>query len=296
MDADGAAKTGEAKGEDKSTPNGEEAGNANAGEEELPDPTPEELKAMKPDVQRRVRQLLDQRRAAFQELTALKPAAEGYQTIRSFMARNNLVDQEVAELFQLGADLKSGDPKRLQAFVDRVMPRLQAALEATGQTIPADLRSRVDSGEMTEDAAREFARTRHQATFAETRAQQAQQQVQTAAVVQARQSILNAVNAWHEQTRKTDPDFDLKSDAMTLAAQAIVAQRGQPRTPAEAIEFAKAAYEKANAIVSKAQPQRTATRPTPSATVASANRSGVRPAPQTLADAIGQAFDQATRG
>lgn len=282
-------------GTEKSTPNGEEAG-TEAGEEELPDPSKEELAQMHPRIRRRVKQLLDQRKAAHQEVVALKPDAQSYRTIRTFMERNNLVDQEVAELFQIGADLKSGDPKRLQAFVDRVMPRVQAALEATGQALPADLRPRVDTGEMTEDAAREFARTRYQAQLAEARAQQAQQQAQTVQTVQVQQSILSAVNSWQEATRKTDPDFDLKTDAMTLAAKAIVAERGQPRTPAQAIEFAKAAYEQASAIMRRAAPQPTATRPTPTNGTASANRSGVRPAPQSLADAIGQAFDQAIRG
>lgn len=296
-DAD-AAKDGkaDADGKDKSTPNGEETGTAEAGEEELPDPSQEELNAMHPRIRRRVKQLLDQRRAVHHELIALKPAAESYQTIRSFMQKNNLADQEVAELFQIGADLKSGDPTRLKAFVDRVMPRVQQALEATGQRLPTDLQGRVESGEMTEDAAREFAQVRYQATVADNRAKQAQQQAQTVATTQVQQSILQAVNAWHEQTRKSDPDFDLKTDAMTLAAQAIVAQNGHPTTPAQALEFAKAAYDRANAMIAKVQPQRAATRPTPNGSTASANRSGVRPAPTSLADAIGAAFDQATRG
>lgn len=292
-----AAKSGEAQGRDKSTtPTEGEQGTNQADAGELPDPTPAELKAMKPATQRRFKQLLDQRRAAQQELAALRPAAEGYKVIRDFMTRNRLSDENVAEAMMLVADYASGDPERLKAFADKVTRRLQLVLEALGQAIPADLKSRVDSGDMTEDAAREFARARHQAAVAETRALAAQQEAQQAARGQTRQAILAAVNAWHDQTRKTDPDFDLKQDAMTLAAKAIVAERGPPRTPAEALQFAKDAYEWANRMVSKVQPQRAATRPTPGATVPSVNRSGVRPAPQTLADAIGHAFDTAIRG
>ena len=298
--ADTPKLTGEEPGTDKTaateTPDDASDDTTAEGTADIPDPTSEELAAMAPGSRRRIRQLLDQRKTLRHEISSLSPDATGYRTIRQFMAKNELADQEVAELFQLGADLKSGDPARLQAFVDRVMPRVQQALEATGRAIPTDLQARVDTGEMTEDAAQEMARLRHARTHADQRAQASQKQAQTAATTQVRGDIQQAVLAWHNQVRQSDPDFDLKTDVMHRVAQAIVAERGHPTTSAQAVEFAKLAHDEATRLARQFQPQKIATRPTPNTTTASANRSGVRPAPQSLADAIGHAFDTATRG
>ena len=281
---------------DTSTTAGGEPGSDTAkDDEELPDPSKEELAAMPTKQRHRVQQLLEHRKGLRQEVNSLTPDATSYRAIRSYMANHKLTDEAVAELFQIGADLQSGDPVRLKAFVDRVTPRLQLALEATGQALPTDLRGRVDSGEMTEGAALEVAQVRHQATAAQVRAEQATQAAQTVVTTQVQQSVHKAVSDWHQQTRQTDPDFDLKLDAMTLAAKAIVAENGHPKNPAQAVEFARAAYDHANRLVRQVQPQKAPTRPTPSNT-ASANRSGVRAVPTSLADAIGQAFDAATRG
>ncbi len=261
-----------------------------------PEPTKEELAGMTPSTRRRFHSLLGQRIALRQEIATLQPAAEGYRTIRQFMAKNNLSDQEFAEGAIAMADLKSGDPKRVQAFVDRVSPYLQTAREIAGQAVASDLTARVAHGEMTEEAAREMTALRHQreaATQAAQRATQAQVAVETGAT---RQSIHSAVADWNAKTRLTDPDFALKADAMTIAAKALVADKGLPRTPAEAVAYSQEVYATVNRMFASAKPARAATQPTPLVTTASANRPGMRPEPASLEDAIGQAFDRANRG
>lgn len=289
--ADDKAKAEDA---DKSKETGEEPG-AEADDEELPDPTKEELAALPPNPRRRVKQLLAQRLALREQVKTLEPDATGYRTIRQFMASNNLADPEVAELFQFGADLKSGDPVRLKRALDAVMPHVTVMLEALGQVVPADLRARVDNGEMTEEAAKEFARTRFQAATAQTRAQAAQQQVQQQTVTQAQEAVRQAVVNWQTQTRASDPDFDLKQETMMHVGRSIVAQRGAPRTAAEAVQYAKEAYQEATRLLTAAKPTPQPTRPTPTGVNGSPNRTGVKQAPASLADAIGQAFDQVTR-
>lgn len=274
-------------------PSGEEPGSTEA--KEATDPTDGELAEMKPAIRKRIQTLLGQRAAARQEAEGFRGDADSYRTIRQYMSDNRLQDEEAAELFKLGADLKSGDPVRLKAFIDRVMPRLQFAREAIGEALSTDLSGQVDAGEMTEAAARELSQARHARAIAEARTQEAQAQVQTQNNLGRHTQVQAAVATWHQQTRTADPDFDLKLDAMKLAAQVIVSKRGLPPTPELAVAYAKEAYAEATAMVRKLQPRPAATRPTPTQDTTSASRTGARPAPTSIEDAVKQAFERAPR-
>ena len=133
---------------------------------ELEDPTEEELGQFKPQVRRRVKQLLSQRSMARAEAAELQPDAGRYRSLQKYMSENDLGDTEFADLLIAGADLKSGEPQRLQSFLDRVLPLVQQALVATGQMVPSDLTEQVESGEMTEDAALAIARSKATAAAA----------------------------------------------------------------------------------------------------------------------------------
>lgn len=253
------------------------------------DPSEEELKGMRPKVRKRIERLLNDRREARREAETHKVDADRYRAVRTYMDQNNLMDQEVADLFQVGADLKSGDPKRMQAFLDRVQPLVQQALEATGQAVPNDLRTQVDDGEMTEAAAQEVARHRYAAQRANAQAETTRGQVQQQQAQQTQNAVLNAVNDWTTQVQASDPDFDLKSGALRRVSQAIVAERGLPQTPDQAVQYAQEAYDEVTTMFRKANPRPKATRPQPSAS-ATSKRSGVAPAPTSLEDVIGQAL------
>lgn len=254
-------------------------------ENEDDDPSDEELASYKPATQKRIKKLLSQRNAYRREAQEASVDAGHYRNIRQFMAENNLEDREVAELFELGAHLKSGEPERLVKFLQAVMPRVQAVMEATGYSVPADLRERVTAGEMTEDAAKQFGRERAARAAAEERARRASQSVQSRDQMARVQSIQAATAQWEQHVRATDPDFDLKAGAMKRAAQALVAERGLPQTPEQALEYAQAAYEEVNQWFAATRPAPKATRPAP-ASGPSASRTGLTPAPTSLAEAI----------
>lgn len=257
-----------------------------AADADLPDdPTEEELASYRKGPRKRIDALLAQRKEAREQAAALKPDADNYQAIRSFMRQNSLADQEVADLFKAGADLKSGDPKRLLNFISVVQPLLNMALEATGQMVPQDLRTQVESGEVSEEVARQLAASRHQAAVATAQAQAARAAVQTRDSEQVRQGITTAVNTWAATKSATDPDFARKQEVMRRMAQGIVAEKGIPQTPADAVAIYEQAYAEANRALGLARTQKAATRPTPSAQT-SGTRTGVQPAPQSLADVI----------
>jgi len=258
------------------------------------DPTDEELAKMSSGSQKRIKQLLSQRNDARRETEALRTDAGNYQQVREFMTQSRLEDREVAELFQLGADLKSGDPARLQQFVQRVMPTLQAVMEAVGQSVPSDLASKVEAGDMTEDAAKELARYRYEAQTAREQATRANEANATRVTQGQQAEIMSAVETWQSSTRTRDPDFDIKADAMKRAAQAMVAERGLPRTSQEALSMAQEAYREVNQWFKSARPASKPTTATP-ASGASANRTGMNPQATSLDQVIAQAMAASSR-
>lgn len=281
----------ETKDDAADAPEGEESqagkDDKDAQTSDLPDdPTEEELASYRKGPRKRIDALLAQRKEARELAVALKPDADNYQAIRSFMRQNDLADQEVADLFKAGADLKSGDPARLQNFIKVVQPLLNMALEATGQLVPQDLRTQVESGEVSEEVARQLAATRHQAAIANARVQSAQQAEQARSTETVRQEITTAVNQWASAKSVTDPDFARKQEVMRRMAQGIVAEKGIPRTPADAVAIYEQAYAEANKALAISRPAKAPTRPTAS-TSTSGTRTGVQPAPQSIADVIG---------
>lgn len=256
--------------------------------------TDDELNGLGFKARRRIRQLLNQRHTARAEVETLRPDAENYRAVRSFMDTHNLVDQEFAELLHLGADLKSGDPQRLQRFVDAVLPRLQMALEATGRAVSPDLKSAVDMGEMTEDAAREMTRTRRAAELADQRVQElTQREAQRGRTAEAT-AIQTAVDAWVQQQKTTDPDFGRKEKATLRVVQALVQERGFPKTPAEAVKYAQDALAEVNGMATGFAPAPARpTQPTPGPQTLSMPRNAVAAPPNTLAEAIERALRSA---
>lgn len=262
------------------------------------DPSEDELKGYQPKVQKRIRKLLSQRNEFRREAETHREDASHYRNIRQFMSENGLQDGEVAELFEVGRLLKSNDVASYEKALDIVLPLAQQLLEWTGRSVPSDLREKVDSGDLTEDAARDLARARTRAATAERRAEAATRIVDTQSTqqqtVQLQTAVKSAVAAWEQQVRISDPDFGLKADAMRDAAVALVAARGTPKTPEDAVAYAKEAYQRVSTWFSKAQPKPQATRPQPSGGQ-NGNRSGLAPAPQSLADAIKGALSATTR-
>lgn len=274
---------------DGAQPEPGETGDAATSEDD--DPTDEELRAMRPGPRKRIKQLLSQRNAARAEAQAYEADASQYRALRTYMAENRLQDREVADLFRAGAALKSGTPEGLKQFLDLAMPMVQMALEATGQAVPNDLREQIDNGEMTEAAARQLAQARHAQAIANTRAQELQQS-QAAQQAQAHQAdIASAVNGYIAQLANSDPDFDRKHDVMLRVSQAMVAQKGLPKSKAEALSMAKEAWEETNRLLGANRPQPRPTRPTPNNSSTSSTRNGVKPAPTSISDVINAALE-----
>lgn len=250
------------------------------------DPSEAELRKLRPETRRRFERLLGQRNEARQAFDAVQPELTAHRQLQGYLTQNQLAADDVNRLLGVGSALRRGD---FQAFLEGVTPYVMVAQEALGIRIAPDLKRQVDDGTISEDAARELTRTRHQARRAESEltATRQQQTVDT----QARNvgAIRDAVDKWEADLRTRDPDYARKSVAVRRFSQALMQERGLPVDPAAAVALVKAAYDEATRELLRAQPAPQATRRAPSGIQTTTTGSVVRE-PATMKDAALQAL------
>lgn len=165
--------------------------------------------------------------------------ATQYDQITDFMEKNQLTAEEVAQGFQLMAMMKVGDPAQAYEALRKYTDNLALA---AGIRLPENLEKKVEEGYIDQDTARDLWRQQvsaeRKAQLAATEAQRYKQQEQTSQV----NSIAEAVTAWEESVRDSDPDYDLKADLIDDRVRALVAEKGKPRSPDEALTYAQEAY------------------------------------------------------
>lgn len=229
----------------------------------------------------RFQQVIKERSAYKQEADSLKPDAEEWRAVRTFMDTNALTPQEVAEGFQIMAAMKS-NPIRAREMLSSYWTKLE---EFTGNKLPEDLKTKVDEGEVDEALAAELARKRNEADFLRRQQEaayhaQAQQAVfhQQAAV----QGIMrSAVMDWENGIKTRDADYAVKAPFLMDKVKAAMAAR-PPQTPDEAIALVEAAYREVGESLRRFTPQR-AQATTIKSETSSAN---VKPEPKSLRDAV----------
>ena len=257
VEADGAGAGTDRAG----APEGQAPSPTETRQTEEADPTEGELRRLKPETRRRFERLLSQRDEARNALAGAQPDLEQHRQLQGYLQQHQLAPDDVNMLLGVGAALRRGDFK---GFLDGVTPYVMAAQEALGVRIAPDLQGQVDEGLVSEDAARELTRTRHRAVQAEHQAAQHAQARSQEQQDNAVQAVRGAVEAWEDGIRKRDPDYSIKSVAVRRFSQALLQERGVPRTPAEAVGLAQAAYDEATREFARARPAPQATRPAPS--------------------------------
>lgn len=182
---------------------------------------------------------------------------EQYQKIQGYLVENGLTGSEAAEGFEVMALLKR-DPAAAWA---KLKPIVQNLLVATGSVLPDDLKSRVQRGEITRDAAMEMSQLRAgKQTLTQQQEFERQRQTQMAAH-QAQQAVRAEVGNWEMAARSRDPDFDAKYDVIEGQVLRLQRTEGAPRTAAEAKAQLDRAYQAANQVFASSQPRRPEKKP-----------------------------------
>jgi hypothetical protein len=244
--------------------------------------TEEQLDLYPPRVKKRFKRLLAERHELREKLTTYEPDAKQYRDIQMFMESNGLTAEEVANTLGMIAQMKSGDPA---AAYELMRQRMEELALAAGKKLPQELEERVEQGFVDRETAQQLyqkqVQAERQAALAQNQLQQRTYQDAQTQVV----SIANAVQAWEQSTKVTDPDFEIKVDLVKDRVRAHVATNGMPKTPDEAVKLTKEAYESVTQVLRRAQGPKQSMRPAVGGKV----NGSAAPEPRSLLDVIRQA-------
>lgn len=223
-------------------------------DDQAADELSDEDKSLKPNTQKRISKLLQQRKehreraeALEAEKAELEPLADNMRTIRTFMGETGVTGEDAQTLFRVGALLRSGD---YQGFLDTIGPFVEQARIATGQALPTDLQKAVDDGRMDEEDAKRFSmdransdRQRAQLEADNAKEKARSQETAKALETNTANTIRDTVNSWVAQRQASDPDFGRKHDAIMDAVKLHVLEKGRPKDQAEAVKVMESVYD-----------------------------------------------------
>jgi len=189
--------------------------------------------------------------------------SQEYQAITGFLQEHSIAAEEVAETLQWLA-LKNSDPMKFGQLIVDLAAKFQ---EGMGLTLPQELLSRVNAGEITEEDAKELAKSRAEANLYRTRTEQQLQQQSSQRELQARQQLGQAmastVNNWEKQVQARDPDYQAKRRLVQSEIRAYIQQYGMPKDTATALRYAEVAYKAVSDHLAGVIPKRKPNDPAP---------------------------------
>ena len=259
------------------------------------DPTEEELARYNQNgAAKRIRKLLDERLQLREQVKGLDAEAQISRSLKTYLQTHDIAKEDFQLTLDLAAAMRAGN---FRAFLEGVGPYVQLATEALGLTLPNDIQQSVARGQMTQDAGAALSRERYARALAEQNATRLSQQQQ----FQHRQqngadlsrSVEQAVTAWENQIRTSDPDYGRKEATVRNFLWAVIQERGVPQSPEHAVEIAKDAYERATNTLRDFAPAPRPTRQVPSSIGRTA--AGARPEPKTLMEAALLGLERAQR-
>jgi hypothetical protein len=258
------------------------------------DPTEEELAQSTPKAAKRIRKLLNERFALREQVKGLDAEAQISRSLKTYLQTHDIAKEDFQLTLDLAAAMRRGD---FRQFLEGVGPYVQLATEALGLTLPNDLQQSVARGQMTVDAAAAMSRERYARALAEQNAtrlsQQQQIQYQRQNGADLSRSVEQAVTAWENQVRTSDPDYGRKEATVRQFLWAVINERGVPQSPEHAVQIANDAYERATNTLREFAPAPRPTRLSPSSIGRTA--AGARPEPKTLMEAALLGLERAQR-
>jgi hypothetical protein len=206
---------------------------------------------------KQVQKLLGQRKDLESSVSALRPKADQYDAIASHIRTTGLNSSDLDNLFEIGTLMKKGD---LFAARDKLMPFVQAILEATGGVLPKDLETAVAAKELSPQHARELAEARSRVALNQYQGGVREQMDSQRDFHQFTGSVVGAVNDWEAGKRRSDPDWGLKAPEIKAALELAIFKGTQPRTVQDAVKMAEDALAGVEAKFRQFRPQPRAVR------------------------------------
>lgn len=187
---------------------------------------------------KRIQHLLKENQSAKREVAAYKTDAEAYRAIDRFLSDHGGTHKDAAEAIQIYA-LSLTDPG---AAFERLRPTLEQWLRASGGVLSLELKARVDSGELSMEAANEIAKANAKAEAAargrESDAQRREREAQSAHATE----MDRVIDSWEADRAAKDPNWEAKKQPVMEKLLWIHRTEGPAKTPADAVKQLDKAY------------------------------------------------------
>jgi hypothetical protein len=250
-----------------------------------PDLSESEIDRLHHKTRKQVQKLLGQRKDLEYSVSTLRPKAEQYDAIAEHIRKTGLDSSDLDNLFEIGTLMKKGD---LFAARDKLMPFVQAILEATGGVLPKDIEDARKAGQLSDQHAKELAEARSRNVLNQHQNAYRQQADTSEASRQFMGHVVSAVNDWEQVKRRSDPDWSLKAPEIRQALELAIFKGAQPRTVQDAIRMSEDALAAVEIKLKQFRPQPRAVRSISGMPQASTPAG----APKSMLDAIMQSLDR----
>lgn len=268
---------------------GEESGEEDETVDENGKPLPFHNHPRFKKVIRQRNELRDEVKAVGEERDQYRQGHEQFGAIQGFMQQNKLQVQDVSQALKIAAAINN-DPAKAAEMLQPIVQRLH---QYTGEVLPDDLKQRVESGELSEQDARELVKTRNENARLNRQSQQQSQQFEqsrrTEATQRVQAAMADAANREQDQIAKSDPDYEKKAPLVRDKLAVLIPQR-QPKSAEEAAALVREAHKAVTKQLSSMVPRREI-RPGPSSTESGKSRTAPRE-PETMQEAIAQAMNK----
>ena len=187
-----------------------------------------------------------------------EPLAQAHQSIVNFCQENNISNEDFQQMLEIGR-LIQVDPAAARKAIEPIWSALNGL---TGETLPADLAQEVEDGTLTQARAKEIAKLRGTHQFSNLQSQNTQKRLQQDQQRQFVNSVQSAVKTWSDTKVLADPDFKPKPGPNAPDGKyevyvdkfSVLLANNPPKTVADAIKHAEAAYSAVNKMFTSLRP------------------------------------------
>lgn len=212
----------------------------------------EEKKLLSAKTQRRIQKLARQR-------DDLKEPAERARNLDSFMQTHGISPADAKGAFEVLALMRTNPAEALNRLRN-LSYELSLSL---GETLPQDIKAKVDAGTIDEATGKELAIARAKANGFKQTAETLTAETREQQVAAFKSQVSQEVSAWEKQIAARDPDFADKQPLVVAEFKALLQSGEQIRVPADGARLMKLAYKNVSENLKKFRPQRSETKAPP---------------------------------
>lgn len=230
-------------------------------DQELPELTEDEIKSHTPNAQRRIRQLVSERDDWQGQVDRLKPRAEQWDRVASYMRQHDIQPSHVDNALEITRRINAG---QWSEAMEVLAPIYREVAARAGAILPDDLAEEVRLGHITEQRARELAKAQAASKAAgerETRMTEKQrEEAESAKHQQIIDTAVGAVDKWAKSKAGSDPDWHLKHEDVQEEVDHILRKRmekgveGFPQTADDAVAIAEQALKNVEDRIKRYRP------------------------------------------